>query len=282
MQRILVLGIDGLLGSTFSERISQQEGFELITTARHVSADYNFNYTPTALSKLLLQTKPDIVINCIAVSSQKTRIFKALLVNSLLPIQLALYGYRHKFNVIHFSTNAVFSGRKRSNTERTLPNPGTRYGFTKLIGDFSSFRNRIIRTSFIGVSPNTSVKSGFIEKLKNTKPNGSISIIDNYTWNGLTSEALVEVVLGLIRKNDLSRGIFHLGTLSSLTREQLVHNILVLLDRNDVQVNVLTQNLQRNLSLNTIKSTLVSSWWSNTRYGEIPELSDLLRDMNIY
>jgi hypothetical protein len=133
----------------------------------------------------------------------------------------------------------------------------------------------------VGVSPNASVKSGLIEKLRAIEPHGCVSIVDNHTWNGITCDALVELVLGIILENELIPGIFHLGTLSSISREQLFHNILDSLGRTDVRVNVVHQNPVRNLSLDSRKKAIVASWWAKTKYLETPELEDLWRDMKL-
>ena len=213
-----------------------------------------------------------------ASTSDKTSFGKSLIVNSLLPIQLAHLSSKHNYLAIHFSTNAVFSGRGQRNTEHSLPNPKTKYGLTKLIGDLSSYRNLVIRTSFIGVSPNPLVKSGLVEKLRNTPTNGHISIQDNSYWNGITSSALGEITYAIIRSGHLTPGIFHIASSNTLTRYELIEAILGVLGRSDVIVTATRQKPGRNLALATNKNELISSWWSQTKYKETPNSMKLIRD----
>lgn len=278
MQRILLLGADGLLGSTFLHEIRTKNEFYVVSTAKKDSADLKFSYSPPVLLNLLKETKPDVVINCIAATSQDAKFLQSLLVNSLLPIQLALHSSKHEFRVIHFSSNAVFSGRKQHNTEKTWPFPKTKYGLTKLIGDISCYRNRVIRTSFVGVSPNNLVKKGLVEKLRSTELNDEVKVTNNFKWNGLTTEALVEVVLGLIRENDLNSGIFHLGTSGFISRDELTRSILKIIGRDDVVVKNVSRNASRNLTLETKKEIVISEWWQQTKYAKHPTFLELLQN----
>jgi dTDP-4-dehydrorhamnose reductase len=278
VRRILLLGVDGLLGSTVHVQLSGHKDLELVTTARKIPADFQFTYSPRALRILVHQTQPDVVINCIASTSNNASFWKSFVVNSLLPIQLAQLSQKHRFSTVHFSTNAVFSGRNQRNSERTFPIPRTRYGITKLIGDLSFYRNLVVRTSFIGVSPNPEVKSGLVEKLRNTPINGHISIQDNSSWNGITSFALSEVTCAVIRENYLTPGIFHIGSSSLITRHELIKAILTLLGRDDVTISVTNQNPRSNLALETNKVGEISEWWSRTRYVNTPDSMTLVRE----
>jgi dTDP-4-dehydrorhamnose reductase len=279
VRRVLLLGIDGLLGSSLSEKIANNDEFEVITTARKFPADFNFTYSPRALSELIVETRPDIVINCIAVTSIEARLSESLYVNAFLPLQLGSLSSRHKFSVIHFSTNAVFSGKNRLNSERTKPFPTSKYGITKFIGDFSSNRNMVLRTSFVGVSPHPLVKSGLLENLRKAPINDEILIQDNSIWNGLTTLALAEIISVILEHNQVIPGIFHLSSSTTMSRYQLVRALLDFLGRNDIGI-LITGGVSSNFSLATVKTSLISNWWSKTKYGGVPDFSSLIREFN--
>jgi dTDP-4-dehydrorhamnose reductase len=281
VQRILLLGVDGLLGSSFMHELEKMNEYQVITTARRCPSSISFDYSPRSLLELLKETKPTLVINCIAATSQSTSLKKAFVVNSMLPIQLAIFSTWTKFQVIHFSSNAVFSGKRLQNTERTWSVPRSVYGFTKLLGDASFFRNTIIRTSFVGISPDQTVTSGLMTKLRSLEKNSQVEVRDNYSWNGITSTALVELVIGLIKKQDFSPGIFHIGTKDRISRNQLVSSLLSALGRRDVKVNVANPKFSRNFSLETGNYSRISEWWEATRYRRQPTFSDLLRELEI-
>lgn len=278
MPHILLLGSEGLLGSNISYEFAKSNDLRITTAARKGSADYKFDYTPRELNELLKRVKPEVVINCIAATSPETSLKSSLLVNSILPIQLAILSRKSGFQVIHFSTNAVFSGKNLSNTERTFPFPKTKYGVTKLLGDLSAFRNLIIRTSFVGVPPLGAGSTGLVSKCKSTKLNEIIHVKDNYSWNGLTIEALIQLILVIIREPKFDNGIFHIGTPLSLSREELIKLILLRIERSDLIVKVEEKKAPKNMSLQTIKVSTVSSWWEKTEYRTVPNLTDLLKE----
>jgi dTDP-4-dehydrorhamnose reductase len=225
-----------------------------------------------------MEVKPDIVINCIAATSPDASFKTSFLVNSVLPIQLALLSKKSGYQTVHFSTNAVFSGKNKRNTEHTFSIPRSRYGISKLLGDLSAFRNLIIRTSFIGIPPTGEGTGGLVMKCKTAKQNDVIHINDNYLWNGLTIEPLVELVLVILKDATYSSGIFHIGASSSLTREELVNLILVRIGRSDLEIRVENRELSRNLTLQTKKNSEISSWWARTKYQTAPNLTELLTE----
>ena len=280
MSHILLLGSNGLLGANIHFEVLKSSEIQITTSARDNTGDYKFNYTIRGLNKLIRQVKPDVVINCIAATSPSTSLRASVSVNSVLPIQLALLSRRLGFQTIHFSTNAVFSGNNRRNTERTFSIPRTKYGFTKLLGDLSAFRNLVIRTSFIGIPPIGPGLNGIVLKCKSAKQNDVLNVRDNYLWNGLTIDALTQLILVIIREAKIPFGIFHIGASSPISREELIKMILVRIGRNDVHVHVDDKKSQRNMSLETLKSPTVSSWWSRTRFESVPDLTSLLREAN--
>ena len=278
MPHILILGADGLLGSNIAHELANLNDFQVSTTARNNPANFAFDYRPRELIKLLKEVTPDVVINCIAATSPNASLRNSFMVNSVLPIQLALLSKQYGYRTIHFSTNAVFSGNNKKNTENTITIPRTRYGISKLLGDLSAFRNLIIRTSFIGVSPISGGLNGLVVKCKTARLNDVVHIRDNYLWNGLTIEPIVELILVIIREAKNSSGIFHIGASSSLTRRELVNFILVRIGRNDLQIIVENSVPKRNLTLETIKGLEISSWWARTKYQKIPDLIELLSE----
>jgi nucleoside-diphosphate-sugar epimerase len=173
-----------------------------------------------------------------------------------------------------------FPGKER-NTERTFSFPRTKYGFTKLLGDLSAFRNLVIRTSFVGVPVNGSGSNGLVMKCKNARPNDVIFINDNYVWNGITVEALVQLALVIVQESQNFSGIFHIGASSNLSREQLIRLILARIERNDLQISVEDRRTTRNLSLETNKYSTIAAWWADTNYKTVPNLTDLLNNMEL-
>lgn len=280
MPKILLLGASGLLGSHLSESILKKKIFELIATSRSTSADIQFDYKTKKLGKLLKRYRPDIIINCIAVTSDKSSTLNLLKINGILPVHLALLASRFKMRLVHISSNAVFSGASNFNSENSFPFPKTKYGISKLIGDLAMFGSLVIRTSFVGVSKNSRSSGGFLDDLINQPPNSSFYVQDNFTWNGITAGALSEFICTTIMLEQFPRGILHLGTVEKIDRAQLVKMLLKRFGRTDVSVIESQLKTKRNMSLDSTKRELISKIWNNSRYGTVPKINQIIQEIS--
>lgn len=92
-----------------------------------------------ALRKLVLEYKPTIVVNACAytaVDKAESEPERAMLINGLAPGVLAEAAKQTGALLVHFSTDYVFDGTKRTPyVETDTPNPLSAYGRTKLAGD---------------------------------------------------------------------------------------------------------------------------------------------------
>ena len=282
MAKVLLLGADGLLGSCLEQALINVQGIQLVVTSRNVSKNHYFTYSFKGLNRLIAEVQPNYIINCIAATSTKNSTLDMVKANSFLPIQLAYIVFLRNIKIIHFSTNAVFSGIKSYNYEKSIPAPRTKYGLTKLLGDLSVFGNLVIRTSFVGNSPKNAVKSGLVFNLRKLDSGATFEISENYYWNGLTTDALCELVIVILKNESFSHGLLHLSSRNRIQRCDLIRELLKVLGRDDVQVSVRPSNRVRNLSLDSTKHELISSIWADSSYLEIPEFTELAQQMKIY
>jgi dTDP-4-dehydrorhamnose reductase len=279
MHKVLLLGAEGLLGSNVSYSLTNRDEIDLIETSRNISSDLYFNYTIKSLNQLLKRTKPDFVINCTGLTSSSSSFLDMLKVNSFLPLHLAILGHSRRVKVIHIGSNAVFSGFRKSNSEKSVPFPLTRYGLSKLIGDLSSFHNLVIRTSFVGLSRYRQVNKGILEKLKALPSDSTFHIQENFTWNGLTTDSLSEFITSSLSIIPYPHGVIHVVADGKLTRLELIEALLIQLDRNDVTVKVSETKRIKNMSLDTEKSKLISKIWDASRYGTTPKILRLIQEL---
>ena len=107
--RVLVLGMSGMLGSKMWEVLSANSQLEVFGTSRNSLEKFNkryFDVHGASIYKLLKETKPDFVINCIGVIKPKiiendfNSISVAIKVNSLFPIELINCAEKLKIKVI--------------------------------------------------------------------------------------------------------------------------------------------------------------------------------------
>lgn len=280
-RRVLVLGAKGLLGSIVLERLLSEHDTVIIHDNQEILGGSAFRYSPKSLNFLVRNSRPTFIVNCAAVTRRGEAIMSSILINTILPIHLAFIGRTKKIQVIHFSTNAVFSGLSSPNHERSLPSPRSVYGFTKSLGDFASFGCLIIRTSFIGQSRNTKRNRGLVDALCNWGENKKFIIDENFHWNGVTADFLAEVIAGIILANQRMSGLVHLFSSPPITRLELARMIANKVGLENLDLNLSEKKIQRDFTLQTKKLHLVSKLWAFGGYLECPSFQQLIREMKI-
>lgn len=142
MKRIMITGATGQLGKALYRCLGNNNQYELILTGfshadGHISV---LDITDqAAVDKFIDERKPDIIINCAAMTavdlceSEQDRAFR---LNALSTKYIAMAAERNGSKLIHISTDYVFDGNaKRPYTEEDTPNPISIYGKSKLAGE---------------------------------------------------------------------------------------------------------------------------------------------------
>ena len=110
------------------------------------------------VKKIINEGKYDSVINCIGILNQFAEDKKSLAVylNSYFPHFLAEVTYGTKTQIIHMSTDCVFSGKKGNYTEDDFKDGETFYDRTKALGELEDNKNITLRNSIVGpdINPN--------------------------------------------------------------------------------------------------------------------------------
>ncbi len=279
MYKILILGSDGLLGSNLQERFEKDGNFQVITTARKCRADIFFNYSPKSLRKVIRESKPDFIVNCIASTRSDSSLLEMINTNSLLPLNLSLLRLRYKYRFFHIGTNAIFSGKSERNSEETCRLPLKKYGFSKQLGDFSGINGIVLRTSFIGRSPKPEVKSGLIHRIELLPKGAPFAIEDDYFWNGISSKCLSEYIFTAIKFQFLDTGVFHLSSSRIITRVKLVTLLIEYLNRSDLNLILPETREQRNLALESNKSEYTNQIWKLSKYSCVPSVEEFISEV---
>lgn len=222
--KLLVLGVSGMLGSQFF-KTSLERGCDVIGVARdvkNIASYFNVNYRNrflslndvkdfTELEQIIIQTKPDYVVNCIGIIKQShlsEDFIESITINSLLPHKLGEFGLKYNFKLIHISTDCVFDGRSGNYKESDFSSAYDLYGKSKFLGEISYGCGITLRTSIIGheISNNT---HGLIEWfLKSSSP---IKGYDKAIFSGLTTFELSNIILEKVIPCNLSSGLYHLS-----------------------------------------------------------------------
>ncbi|EET5951102.1 sugar nucleotide-binding protein, partial [Escherichia coli] len=143
-KRILIVGANGMLGSSLLRYFTQYSRYDVLGTVRSNSAKaklskQGFDNIISQVDVLEYETienvisdwKPDFLFNCVGIIKQldaaKNNIL-SLSINSLLPHQLAKTCTRNETKLIHFSTDCVFSGKQGNYCEESFPDAYDLYG----------------------------------------------------------------------------------------------------------------------------------------------------------
>jgi dTDP-4-dehydrorhamnose reductase len=222
--KLLILGVSGLIGSTFFKVLSQDKNIQVFGTVRS-KADKEFfsSIKPSYLidsidcndnvgvQKLFENVRPDVVINCIGLTKhyKNLEVIDMIKVNALWPNELArLCGDFNAF-LIQISTDCVFSGTKGLYTEVDIPDAIDPYGRSKILGELNHvYSNTLtLRTSTIGYELKTQL--GLLAWFLRQK-----NVCKGYKkalFSGLPTVVLANIIRDHIIENQSLKGLYHIG-----------------------------------------------------------------------
>lgn len=149
--RILLIGTSG------------QVGFELVRTLAPIGEVHGYDFpvldlaNPDAIVAVCRDVRPELIVNAAAytaVDKAESEPQLAQAINGVAPGVLAGEAKRQGALLVHYSTEYVFDGAKRTPyTENDVPAPLNEYGRSKLAGDLaigaSGCRHLIFRTTWV-------------------------------------------------------------------------------------------------------------------------------------
>ena len=134
--KILLVGENGSLGQEFVNLFKKEKiKFEAISRKKQKK---KFSYQ--FFKKIIKKSKPDLILNCVALTGLiycENKIKEAYEVNKNIPLYLMRAIKKKEIKFIHFSTEAVFNGKKlrKIYSEKDKPKPTSIYGKSKLAAD---------------------------------------------------------------------------------------------------------------------------------------------------
>jgi dTDP-4-dehydrorhamnose reductase len=220
--RILLTGRNGQVGWEL-ERGLPALG-ELIATDRQTLdlADAE------AIRRTVREVKPDLIVNAgayTAVDRAETERDAAIHVNAVAPGVLAEEAKRLGALLVHYSTDYVFDGGKRSPyVETDRPNPISHYAFTKLEGERAvtavGGRHLILRTSWVYGPRALNFYQIIRRKAQAHEP---MLMVDDQTSVPTPSAFVAEHTISLIRK--AASGVLHLVPSGAATRYDFAREV---------------------------------------------------------
>lgn len=209
--RILLFGKSGMLGSCMHKNLSEQGHTIFGFTSREC------DLMDTKRIKILFdELKPDIVINCAAytaVDDAENNVQLAMDINGNALKGIADLCKISKAVLIHFSTDYVFDGHKKTWKESDIPCPINVYGESKLLGEKLIAENMkkfyIIRTSWLFGENG----KNFVDTMAALgKEKAEVSVVNDQFGSPTYTKDLCEKVCEFFvnKKPVLEYGIYHI------------------------------------------------------------------------
>lgn len=200
--KFFVLGCNGMAGHTISLYLKEQ-GHDVLGFGRlkspYVDSVVGDVRETEVLRELITAGNYDAVINCIGILNQYAEQNKALatFLNSYLPHFLVEVTENTNTQVIHISTDCVFSGKRGKYTEEDFRDGETFYDRSKALGEIEDNKNITLRNSIVGPDINSSgigLLNWFMQQ--NTEVNGYTKAI----WTGQTTLQLAKTIEAAARE----------------------------------------------------------------------------------
>lgn len=216
-KRILILGVEGMLGNTLFLSLVNSGTFIIKGTQRtkknKIFNNKNFNKLLIKnldatnfdkIRKIILKFKPDYIINCIGITNKQileNSKHNVLIINSFMPKFLSLLSEVYNFKFIHISTDCVFNGKKKSYDEQSFKSARDFYGISKSLGEEIDDNKNclVLRTSIIG--HDLKKKDGLLEWFLSQKI--SVSGFDGVIYSGLTTVEFSRIIIQIIKNHNI-------------------------------------------------------------------------------
>jgi dTDP-4-dehydrorhamnose reductase len=194
--KFFILGCNGMAGHIISLYLKEQ-GHSVVGFARtksiYVDSVVGNAFDTELLRKIIVENKFDVVVNCIGMLNQFAEQDKASasFLNSYLPHFLVEITANIKTQIIHMSTDCVFSGKKGSYIEDDFCDGETFYDRSKALGEIVDSKNITFRNSIVGPDINSKgigLLNWFMKQ--NEEVNGYTKSI----WTGQTTLQLAKTI----------------------------------------------------------------------------------------
>ena len=153
--KFFILGCNGMAGHIIALYLKEQ-GHKVVGFARSksdfVDTVIGDAFDTDLIEKCIKKGAYDVVINCIGMLNQFAENDKAAasFLNGYLPHFLAKITKGTQTQLIHMSTDCVFSGKTGPYTENSIPDGATFYDRSKALGEVIDDKNLTLRNSIVG------------------------------------------------------------------------------------------------------------------------------------
>lgn len=214
-RRILITGANGQLGRALNELLSMKNEFTIINTDIGEASSYCpitlDIMNPVAVMNLVQSVKPEIIINCAALTAVdlcESEGDLAYRINGLGPKNLAMAANEMEAKLVHISTDYVFNGESDvPYKEEDIPSPKSMYGSSKYQGEefVKKYCSQyfIVRTAWLYGNGKNFVKT----MLRLADEKNEIRVVDDQYGCPTSAIELAKAIIKLMETNEY--GIYH-------------------------------------------------------------------------
>ncbi|MHB1106941.1 MAG: dTDP-4-dehydrorhamnose reductase family protein [Lutibacter sp.] len=237
MKKIMLFGATGMAGHVVYFYFKEKGQYDIVNVVfRHKLNEESIIVDVTnkeAVAALILEQKPDIIINCIGVliKGSKSHPDNAIYINSYFPHLLKRLADGVNAKLVHVSTDCVFTGNKGAYTESDFKDADDIYGRSKALGEIVNNKDLTIRTSIIGPELKT-VGEGLFHWFMSQK--GSINGFTNAIWGGVTTIELAKAIDVAIKAE--ITGLVHLSNGLPISKYDLLILFKEIFSRENVNI----------------------------------------------
>lgn len=280
--KFLVLGCNGMAGHMISQYLYKR-GHEVTgfaqTKSKYVPSVCGDARDLVLVKEIIINGKYDSVINAIGILNQAAEDNKALAVflNSYFPHFLAEVTDGTDTQVIHMSTDCVFSGKRGEYTEDDFRDGETFYDRSKALGELEDDKNITLRNSIVGpdINPNgIGLMNWFM------KQHGEINGYTKAMWTGQTTLQLAKTMEVVAKEK--AHGLYNTVPDHSISKYELLQLFNRYLRNDTIKINPI-EGINVNKSL---KRTLFSFNYQIPDYefmvAELAEWVRAYKDMYLH
>ena len=218
--KILILGIDGMIGHKIAQRLSISN--QVFGTSRKkinskilgadISSILYIDFYKKNYLKIFNDLNPDIIINCVGITIRRgvdKNKDEIDYINGKLPNEIYEWTSDKNKKLIHLSTDCVFDGGKGNYLDNDIPNAKDFYGLSKTKGELNNLSSLTIRCSVIGreIYNHTELLEWLL-----SNNNSSIKGFTNVIYSGITTCFLSETINKIIKDKIQINGIYNISS----------------------------------------------------------------------
>jgi dTDP-4-dehydrorhamnose reductase len=281
MKSVLVLGSQGMLGSSVTELFDKSSKFQLHEINRTSVFDGKyFDASSVTTLKIVKDLQPEWIVNCVGVikpyinESEPKSVENAFTINSEFPFALNQIARETNARIIQIATDCVYSGKKGNYSEDDEHDPVDIYGKSKSLGEIESDNFMNLRCSIIGRDQrsNKSLLEWFLSQDHGATVTGYL----DHLWNGITTNAFASICRGIIEDNLFIPGTFHQVPADMVSKAELLEIFKNKFNRHDLVIEKKQTGDEIDRTLITLDPDGNLERWRSAGYSGMPTVKALI------